>query len=200
MARELPMDFSQLGAASGGGLGFCWEKTAPSAFSVFRYARLPLSAQGMETYANIPGFIVALHALVASVFGICRKAKITPAIIRGIAVAMINFIWTPFAGHYQPREHMRSIVRSFSNLNDNMPFISDRSGDLSSMKSIPIFSRSRPVFPSEKSGIGIVSKKAQDKFLRQGRMGFLRHFCFLTVAVDSWPIMVAMLLQPLTQE
>ena len=109
---------------------------------------------------------VGARSLILRVFGICNRTKISYAVVRAVAVYMINLLCGPLSVNIQPRQTMRCVQRVVQSDSDvAMPH---------STPSHRTFSAPAPRDGPRKSpGFWVVIKKRAQSICRQIHIGLL---------------------------
>jgi hypothetical protein len=133
--------------------------------SLFANCRFPFSGCAGEMNALVPGRVVARAAPVGVVLRVRREAKIVPAIVEGIAVAVIDGRAAPGAHHVEPCELMGAVMTP-SDPDHPIPLAIDATGEL------PLVDVGRLFAPAKFSGSLIVAQQLAQARAGQSRTSF----------------------------
>lgn len=175
MARKLTIQDFGLRAPCRSSLLRGLEVSAPDERAASMDARLVLSVMRTKSDAEKPAPVVDVRPPVAHVLAPRGLSQIAEAIIRRIAILMINVLGRPLARHVKPCQPVSEI--------EAMPFdadlnISVRHGvarHFFGATAVPILRPLRVVPPSENSRLRIVIEKATNLVSRQISLFNARH-------------------------
>lgn len=150
--------------------------------TVNRHTRVPFIHLFGESHANETGYVVSLFGFVDAILRFCRSSKFVDSIVSACAVSVINFARKILAVDVQPRQDMRRVVATLSDLDFDVAVFGGAAGDSTCISVVPsVVVRAR--LPEKRTCFGDVAKKRMNEFLSESRK--VRHVFDLSPVEDT---------------
>jgi hypothetical protein len=162
-------------------------------------SRAPLLSLRFPVDADKTGGVIALHRFVAAVIAIARLAQIFYAVVRSVAIDVIDLASRVLAIEVKPRKPVSLVGRTAHHLDHSVSNVGNEPGFFASVPTIPFSWARRADAPAENSRHGIVIQNLSEKFRRDIGPWRAEH-PILHRSQWSEPIMAAMTGQAIVTE